>query len=87
MCVFMLSVYVFLCVYVYVYICVSVCICACLCVWVCKYAYVCMYACIFVRESVSVNVYTLGLSDYHDGARYRDSLGLFTIVIVDCLTI
>ena len=29
----------------------------------------------------------LGLSDYRDSTRHRDSLGLFTIVIVDCLTI
>ena len=31
--------------------------------------------------------YTLGLSDYRDSTDYRDSLGLFSIVIVDCLTI
>ena len=31
--------------------------------------------------------YVLGLSDYRDSTHYRDSLGLFTIVIVDCLTI
>ena len=30
---------------------------------------------------------TLGLSDYRDSTRHRDSLGQFTIVIVDCLTI
>ena len=29
----------------------------------------------------------LGLSNYRDSTRYRDSLGLFTIVIVDYLTI
>ena len=29
----------------------------------------------------------LRLSDYHDSTCHRDSLGLFTVVIVDCLTI
>ena len=29
----------------------------------------------------------VGLRDYHDSTRYRDSLSLFTVVIVDCLTI
>ena len=29
----------------------------------------------------------LGLSNYRDSTCYRDSLGLFTIVVVDCLTI
>ena len=31
--------------------------------------------------------YLVGLSDYHDSIRYCDSLGLFTIVMVDYLTI
>ena len=41
--------------------------------WVCVFVYICMYV--------------LGLSDYRDSTHYRDSLDLFTIVIVDCLTI
>ena len=31
--------------------------------------------------------YLVGLSDYRDSTRYSDSLGLFTVMIVDYLTI
>ena len=39
------------------------------------------------QSSASFKYFNLGLSDYCDSTRHRDSLGLFTIVIVDCLTI
>ena len=32
-------------------------------------------------------VHSVGLSDYHDSTRHSDSLGLFAIVIVNCLII
>ena len=47
----------------------------------------CVYVCVCVCVCVLVCVFVLGLSDYCDSTHYHDSLGLFTIVIVDCLTI
>ena len=54
------------------------------CMCVCMYVYIC-FVCMYVH--IYACGYSLGLSDYRDSTRHRDSLGLFTIMIVDCPTI
>ena len=49
--------------------------------------YLLLQMCTNYFEYLAENIFNLGLSDYHDSTRYHDSLSLFTIVIVDCLTI
>ena len=62
-----------------------VCVCACASVYVRMCKRVCVHECVYVR--VCEYVCVLGLGSNCDDTCYCKNLGLFTIMIVDCLTI